>query len=107
MQRFFLLVCLLLGSTSIFADKFPPKENEVSVTYKGIVMDEHGEPLAGVRVYIQQSGKEVFTDFKGRFNIQASTSDIRFDYPGKKGCTRHLQAARDEAPILNKVILFN
>ncbi len=65
--RFFLLVfCLgILAGDSVFAGG----DKEEMTQVQGVVLDENGEPLAGVAVRVQGVSGIFYTNFDGQFEI--------------------------------------
>lgn len=44
--------------------------NPIQYSVEGIVMDENGEPLIGVNILVEGTGKGTVTDFDGRFELK-------------------------------------
>lgn len=65
MRKGIVIALLLLGSSSILLAGGGKKTTEL----KGVVTDNHGEPLAGVKIHIPSLEKDVYTDFDGHFSI--------------------------------------
>ena len=74
MRTFSALVCLLLMTTSLFAQ-------EKTVT--GTVTDSTNEPLIGASVVIQGTSNGTITDIDGKYSITASPDNVlEFSYVG-------------------------
>ncbi|MBQ7414697.1 MAG: TonB-dependent receptor [Prevotella sp.] len=76
-RKWFVSLCLLLATTLAWAQGG-------TVTVKGQVTDQQGEPLIGVTVMVdgQTTGGAV-TDFDGNYSIKtASTATLKFSYIG-------------------------
>ena len=55
------------------------------ITVKGRVVDERGEPMAGVTVVVNQTSKGVATDNKGYYDILVRSDDVlKFSFIGYK-----------------------
>ena len=72
----FITICLLLISTTVFAQK--------KVVVTGVVTDEKKEPLVGVNVTVKdQPGLGAITDMDGRYKISIEEfSKLVFSYIG-------------------------
>lgn len=57
-----------------------------TITVKGVVKDESGEPMAGVNVVIEETTIGTMTDSQGRFslNVPSRNARIKFSYIGYK-----------------------
>ena len=74
LKSLFLLVCLLLSGTTVFAQ-------EKTVT--GVVTDSFNEPLIGVSIVVQGTSNGVVTDMNGKYSIKATPgSTLQFSYVG-------------------------
>ncbi len=74
LKSLFLLVCLLLSGTTVFAQ-------EKTVT--GVVTDSFNEPLIGVSIVVQGTSNGVVTDMDGKYSIKATPgSTLQFSYVG-------------------------
>lgn len=74
LRTFSALVCLLLMTTSLFAQ-------EKTVT--GTVTDSTNEPLIGASVVIQGTSNGTITDIDGKYSITASPDNVlEFSYVG-------------------------
>lgn len=61
-------------------------QDQLETTVKGVVRSEISEPLVGVAVYHQSSGKYTTTDFDGAFELTlpSSQGSLQFTYLGYK-----------------------
>ncbi len=66
MKNVVLIILLVVATTTAIANNADPATNLV---LSGQVVDETGEPLAGVEVVIEGLNKKVYTDFDGNFEI--------------------------------------
>ena len=68
------LVCLLLTSTSVFAQ---------TKTVTGTVTDAANEPLIGASVLVQGTSTGTITDMDGKYSISVTPEDVlAFSYVG-------------------------
>lgn len=73
--RFYLLLCALVFSSALFAQK----------TISGLVKDaEYNEPLVGVSIIVTGTTQKVLTDVNGRYSIEVPSKAISLtiSYPG-------------------------
>lgn len=89
-----LVLIMVLIASSLIVGAANDKENEsvnkknakvnTTQTVSGQIVDKKtGEPLAGVKVTVIGSKQEVYTDFDGRFSLEASSSracNLKTDY---------------------------
>ena len=75
-----LAFCLLFtfsgNANAATADESAAVQAQQSNVIRGTVVDEAGEPLAGVSVIIQGTTTGTSTDFDGRFEIKARNGDV-------------------------------
>lgn len=65
-------------------EPIPTGENNPGYTIEGILEVDHGHPLAGATVYLQGTGRGVFTDEEGRFSFPdlRPGNTLTFSYVG-------------------------
>ena len=74
LKRLFLLVCLVLSGTTVFAQ-------EKTVT--GVVTDSFNEPLIGASIVVQGTTNGVITDLDGKYSIKVTPgATLQFSYVG-------------------------
>ncbi len=67
--------------------------NVATAVLEGVVMDEKGESLAGVRVSVKRSSRGVFTDLDGKYEIAVAPHEVAvFSYVGYQ--TREIRAGK-------------
>lgn len=66
MRSIILILLFITAANASFANNNDP---EATQKLKGQVVDENGEPLAGVEVTVEGLSKKVYTDFDGNFEI--------------------------------------
>lgn len=54
----------------------PERKQSPPDTIQGMVTDEQGQPVSGVKVIIKGTHKSTTTDFSGKFRIEAAENDI-------------------------------
>src|SRR5215467_9244330 len=73
MIRHVLAVCALCAPTYVSADWIRPIDDLDHVNFEGVVMDSSGNAIAGVRVFVRQSGvgaeRSTRTDREGRYRF--------------------------------------
>ena len=78
-QRFVLIVMLLVGTLSAFAQ-------QVQVT--GVVSDPTGEPVIGASILVVGTTSGTITDFDGNFSLYADKgATLKISYVGYKELT--------------------
>ena len=88
LRTFSALVCLLLMTTSLFAQ-------EKTVT--GTVTDSTNEPLIGASVVIQGTSNGTITDIDGKYSITASPDNVlEFSYVNGEARCESRQPACDK-----------
>lgn len=75
-KKIHLLVALILVCVTFAANMEAQNKARIS----GKVMDEQGEPLAGVNVVIRSTNKGTTTDSEGRFEIAASDQEVWVEF---------------------------
>ena len=103
----FITICLLLISTTVFAQK--------KVVVTGVVTDEKKEPLVGVNVTVKdQPGLGAITDMDGRYKISIEEfSKLVFSYIGfnnvevliKKQHIVDVVMKESEASVIDEVVI--
>ncbi len=74
LKSLFLLVCLVLSGTTVFAQ-------EKTVT--GVVTDSFNEPLIGASIVVQGTTNGVITDLDGKYSIKVTPgATLQFSYVG-------------------------
>ena len=67
----------------ISGDNISVRKSIQKRTLRGTVVDELGNPIPGVNIFIKGSETGVVTDFDGKFSIEATTGDVLiFSYIG-------------------------
>lgn len=66
MKNVLLIILMVFAANAAVAGNNDPETNLV---LNGQVVDENGEPLAGVEVTVEGLSKKVYTDFDGNFEI--------------------------------------
>lgn len=55
-----------------FNETRPGNNGSVTVTVKGSIVDEAGEPLIGVNIAAMSTGKGTISDINGEFTVEAA-----------------------------------
>jgi hypothetical protein len=72
MKRYLFVLLILAASHTVWATN--PESTNKGIHFKGIVVDKiSGETLAGVKVTIDGTNLEVYTDFNGEFEFDGLT----------------------------------
>ena len=97
-QLFSVMLCLgAIGGVSLCPMPVQASVAQATITVKGQVVDENGEPLIGATVRLKDATTGVITDFDGNFTISAkSNAVIVVSYMGYK--TREI-AVRGRAAL--------
>lgn len=97
-QLFSVMLCLgAIGGVSLCSMPVQASVAQATITVKGQVVDENGEPLIGATVRLKDATTGVITDFDGNFTISAkSNAVIVVSYMGYK--TREI-AVRGRAAL--------
>ena len=69
--RFIILIALIGSHVSI---SFAGNDINESISLQGTVIDESGEPLAGVAIRIQGYPSTIYTDLDGNFTVHVPKS---------------------------------
>lgn len=69
--RFFILLTLIGSQVS---EGFAANDKDETITIQGTVLDESGEPLAGVAIRVQGYPSAIYTDLDGNFHVQLPKS---------------------------------
>lgn len=69
--RFFILLAFIGSQVS---SGFAGNDNNETISLQGVVLDESGEPLAGVAIRIQGYPSAIYTDLYGNFTVQLPLS---------------------------------
>ena len=84
-----------------------------SQTISGVVIDDTNQPLPGVNIIVQASGKSAVSGIDGKFSIDANVGDvINFSFIGyetitKKGANESMTVVlKTEANNLNEVVVI-
>ena len=85
-QLFSVMLCLgAIGGVSLCPMPVQASVAQATITVKGQVVDENGEPLIGATVRLKDATTGVITDFDGNFTISAkSNAVILVSYMGYK-----------------------
>ena len=85
-QLFSVMLCLgAIGGVSLCPMPVQASVAQATITVKGQVVDENGEPLIGATVRLKDATTGVITDFDGNFTISAkSNAVIVVSYMGYK-----------------------
>jgi len=67
MKRLF--ICLFSLSILAITPSFAGNDKEETAQIEGVILDESGEPLAGVAVRVQGYGAVFYTNLDGQFEI--------------------------------------
>lgn len=80
------------------------KEQQQKITVTGTVVDENNQPVPGVGIKAQKSGKTAVTDASGKFRIEvdSSSEQLVFSYIGYTSQTR--AAGSGTAPLSIKLV---
>ncbi|HCS20872.1 MAG TPA: hypothetical protein DIW47_10005 [Bacteroidetes bacterium] len=65
--RFFVLLAIIGSQVST---GFAGNDNNETINLQGVVLDESGEPLAGVAIRVQGYPSTIYTDLDGNFSVQ-------------------------------------
>lgn len=77
------ILCLFLGSVAISAQSGNKAATPKAVS--GLIVDNNGEPLAGVAVVVKETSRNTISNVDGAFTIEASPSEvIQFIFLGMK-----------------------
>ncbi len=69
--RFFILFAVIGSQVSL---GFAGNDNNETISLQGTVLDESGEPLAGVAIRVQGYPSTIYTDLDGNFTVQVPKS---------------------------------
>ncbi|MFU1858448.1 SusC/RagA family TonB-linked outer membrane protein [Sphingobacterium sp. CZ-UAM] len=84
----------IAGKRILLKPKVGNKQQKGQV--KGNVVNEKGEPLAGVSIHAIGSGKTVATDLSGAFSLEVNTKDLlQLSYVGYQNQQINVQAGKD------------
>ncbi|MHB1277665.1 MAG: carboxypeptidase-like regulatory domain-containing protein [Bacteroidia bacterium] len=64
--RFFILLAVIGSQVST---GFAGNDNNETINLQGVVLDESGEPLAGVAIRVQGYPSTIYTDLEGNFTV--------------------------------------
>lgn len=105
-------LCKQLGLKFVFKKNIvlliPKEANLISVTdwisLQGTVLDENGEPLAGVSVFGPMSNIGTVTDVEGRFQLRMKEQElITFNFIGYNSISYKVVAAMSQKPMVVKM----
>ena len=96
-------VILLLAGTVSMASTFLPPVNDSDITVKGKVVNEKGESLPGVNIFVKAVSRGTSTDVDGAFSIRIPEgSKLIFSYIGYLSIQKEANNSKDMVVVMRE-----
>lgn len=83
MLRVYIFITFLIAFISSSPNAIAGNDLDSKNTLSGVVVDDKGEPLAGVAIRIQGIGQLIYSDFDGKFQVPVHAgSKIQIKFSG-------------------------
>lgn len=79
--------------------------NNKNTTFIGVVTDQNGKALPGVRITTLEGNVEVFSDFDGKFALESAEDVMLFNLPGGQMLSQQLKPQSADKPEINQVVM--
>lgn len=100
------ILLLLLGfQMAALAGDGERNNKSKNTTYKGVVLDQYGHAIPGVRITSLEGSVEAFTDFDGKFVLESADDVMLFNLPGGEMLSQQLKPQSSDMPEINQVVM--
>lgn len=93
-KKIVLVFFLTLPFFSLSAEQLSFREAVLDKEIKGLVLDEFGEPIPGVTIQVEGTGRGTISSLEGQFAFMVGTNDdvLLFSFMGYKTLTRSIKS---------------